>query len=75
MPEDERLNIQTDYGELTAIFISSPINEFKNTYTSWFEEFPNIIVGADTIEESIKQLKITLDVVLTINTNMELLKL
>ena len=72
MEIDEQIQIQTEFGKLTGMFFLSPINEFQNTYTAWFKEIPHIIVERDSITECIKELKITLNVMLDYNLKKEL---
>ena len=72
MQIDEQIEVQTEFGQLIGLFILSPINEYQNTYTAWFKEFPGVIVERDSITECIKQLKITLNVMLDYNLKKEL---
>ena len=72
MQIDEQIEVQTEFGQLTGLFILSPINEYENIYTAWFKEFPGVIVERDSITECIKQLKITLNVMLDYNLKKEL---
>jgi hypothetical protein len=58
------LKIQTAIGEMTGVFESHPINSYQDYYVAWFKEKPSIIVQADSINEGIDELMISLKVML-----------
>jgi len=58
------LKLKTKIGELTAIFESEPINCYQDVYVAWFKEQPSIIVQANSVNEAIDELYISLDVLL-----------
>lgn len=58
------LKINTEIGILHAIFVGLPINCYQDIYTAWFKERPTIIVQADTINEAVEELLISLNLVL-----------
>lgn len=58
------LKIQTEIGQMTGVFESHPINCYQDYYVAWFKEKPSVIVQADTIEEAIEELNLSLHVIL-----------
>lgn len=58
------LKLQTRLGELTGVFESIPINSYQDEYLAWFKEKPSIIVQANSVNEAIDELYISLNVLL-----------
>ena len=56
----EELKIQTEVGEMTAIFESYPLFAYQNYYVAWFKEMPEVIVQANNINDAIDELLISL---------------
>ena len=64
------LQLNTDVGELTAIFISDTIDNHKTVWTGWIKEYPGVITQAETIEEAMNQLPGILDMLLKVEMQM-----
>lgn len=58
------LKIQTEIGQLTGVFESDPISCYQDIWTAWFKEKPSVIVEADSVNEAIEELLISLKVLL-----------
>jgi hypothetical protein len=58
------LKIQTEIGELTGVFAQDPIDVLHCSYTAWFKEKPEVIVEANSINEAINELHISLKIIL-----------
>lgn len=57
-PVKEELKLQTEVGEMTALFELE-----QNTYVAWFKEMPEVIVQANSIGEAINELHISLEAI------------
>lgn len=55
------LKLKTDFGEMTAVFISSAINCYQDAYTAYFKEKPSVVVQAYSVNEAVNGLYKSLD--------------
>ena len=62
----EELTLQTEIGEMTAVFESTEIDVCNTIYTAHFKEKPSVVVQADSIDEAIEELHSLLEVVLEV---------
>lgn len=60
----EELIINTEIGQLTAVFECHPLNAWTNAYTAWIKEKPSVVVQARSINEAIDELHTSLKVIL-----------
>lgn len=72
MEPDIELKLKTEMGEVTACFVSSPISLMKNIYTGWIKEKPGVIVQADSIDEAIDELHISLKFMMEVETEIQI---
>ena len=68
---DMELKLKTEIGEVTAVFVSNPINAYKNVYTAWIIEKPGVIVQSDSIGEAIDDLHKSLSLMLEVENKMK----
>jgi len=58
------LKLKTEIGEMTGVFEATAINCYTDVYTAWFKEKPSIIVEANSVNEAIDELYISLKALL-----------
>lgn len=63
------LKLQTQIGELTAVFVCEPANCWKDSYTAWFKEKPSVVTQADSVQEAIDNLHDGLKLILEVENN------
>lgn len=71
MEGDMELKLKTEIGDVTAVFVSSPVNAYKNAYTAWIIEKPGVIVQSDSVGEAIDDLHISLRMMLEVEKKMK----
>jgi len=69
---DLELTLETSSGKLTGVFLSTPINSYQNVYTAWLKEKPGVIVQADSINEAIDEIFVSLEMFLEVEKRSKL---
>lgn len=67
---DLELTLETPYGKLTGVFLGMPISCYQTIYTAWIKEKPSVIVQADSVNEAIDELFISLNYMVEIENRI-----
>ena len=60
------LKLQTQIGELTAVFVCEAENCYQNVYTAWFKEKAGVVVQSISVQKAIDDLHSSLKLMLEV---------